>query len=299
MTEKEILQRVSRSFYLTLRLLPRPMRAEASLGYLLARATDTLADSAASDLPRRAEILRAAQASLDAPSIAGYDPAGWTDGLRDAAERCLLSELPALWRRMHAAEEGTRGRLRCVLGHILEGQLIDLERFGADAGPLGDDELQRYIYLVAGSVGEFWTDLCAARLGVFASAPLEVMRHRGRAYGEGLQLVNILRDRAMDAALGRCYVVVSDVPRWRKRASHLLDEGGSWCVAVRPGRLRYASLLPALLGFRTLALSSAADEGALTPRKVSRGEVRRWMWRALPVWASADAVPRLVSAVRT
>jgi farnesyl-diphosphate farnesyltransferase len=299
MTERDILQRVSRSFYLTLRLLPRPMRGEASLGYLLARATDTLADVSPVDPERRAEILRTARASLDQPLPAGYESSAWTAGLRDPAERALLAGLPDLWRRMQESEEGARSRLRCVLGHILEGQIFDLERFRTDSGPLRADELERYIYLVAGSVGEFWTDLSAARPGHFFSEPSEVMRRRGRAYGEGLQLVNILRDRVMDTALGRCYVAAEDVPRWRERARRSLDEGGDYCRAVTIGRLRYASLLPALLAFRTLSLSESAGEEALTPRKISRRELRTWMWRALPVWASASALPRLMAAVRT
>ena len=41
-----ILKSVSRSFYLTIRLLPRALRAPVSLAYLLARATDTIADTA-------------------------------------------------------------------------------------------------------------------------------------------------------------------------------------------------------------------------------------------------------------
>ncbi len=299
MTEQDILRRVARSFYLTLRLLPRSMRAEASLGYLLARATDTLADASTVDPERRVEILRAARASLDQPLFADYNASAWVAGLQDPAERALLAGLPGLWRRMQTGEEGSKSRLHRVLEHILEGQVFDLERFRVDPGPLRADELERYIYLVAGSVGEFWTDLCAARLGQFASASHEVMRRRGRSYGEGLQLVNILRDRVMDTALGRCYVAAADVPRWRKNAVRLLEEGGEYCGAVTIGRLRYASLLPALFGFRTLALTESAGEEALTPRKVSRRELRRWMWRALPVWASATAVPRLLQGVRT
>jgi phytoene/squalene synthetase len=38
-------QSVSRSFYLTIRFLPRPLREPVGLAYLLARATDTIADT--------------------------------------------------------------------------------------------------------------------------------------------------------------------------------------------------------------------------------------------------------------
>ncbi|MCX7887472.1 MAG: squalene/phytoene synthase family protein, partial [Verrucomicrobiae bacterium] len=40
-----LLRGVSRSFYLTLRVLPAAIRPQVSLAYLLARATDTIADT--------------------------------------------------------------------------------------------------------------------------------------------------------------------------------------------------------------------------------------------------------------
>jgi farnesyl-diphosphate farnesyltransferase len=292
MTEREILRRTSRSFDLTIRLLPRAVRGEVALAYLLARATDTLADTSSAPTERRSAILRSARASLEKPAIDGYDATDWQDHQRDPAERRLLALLPELWSRLHA---GSNRLVRDVLGHILEGQMFDLERFGPGSPPLTPDELARYTWLVAGSVGEFWTDLCAARLVDFSRAPLEVMRRRGAHYGQGLQLVNILRDRRMDAALGRVYVTESEVPRWTKQARASLDKGAQYCSDLRSGRLRYATLLPALLGWRTLALCAEQALGLLTPAKVPRHELRQWMRRALPVWWSADRVRALAA----
>jgi farnesyl-diphosphate farnesyltransferase len=185
--------------------------------------------------------------------------------------------------------------VREVLGHIVDGQIFDLERFIPDSPPLTEEELERYTWLVAGSVGEFWTDLCAARLGDFARAPLEIMRRRGARYGQALQLVNILRDRRMDAALGRVYVTEAGVPRWTTQARAWLEEGAEYCADLRSGRLRYATLLPALLGWRTMTLSEEQTPGLLTPAKVPRHEVGRWLRRALPVWWSADRVRPLAA----
>ena len=293
MTEREILRRTSRSFHLTIRLLPRAVRGDVALAYLLARATDTLADTSTAGTDRRLAVLQSARASLDRPAIEGFRPDDWEKHQRDPAERRLLGLLPALWRRLHA--RGDR-LVHVVLGHILEGQIFDLERFGGGQGALAPGELERYTWLVAGSVGEFWTDLCAARLGDFARAPLEAMRARSRHYGQALQLVNILRDRRMDAALGRVYVADGDVLRWTDQARAWLDEGASYCADLRSGRLRYATLLPALLGWRTLSLSRPPAPGLLTPAKIPRHEVHRWMRRALPVWWSARHVPRLAAA---
>jgi len=63
-----LLRDVSRSFYLTLRVLPSRVRAPIGLAYLLARATDTLAD--ASSVPvaaRRAALESLRDRILDEP----------------------------------------------------------------------------------------------------------------------------------------------------------------------------------------------------------------------------------------
>ena len=293
MNEKEILRRTSRSFYLTIRLLPRAVRDDIALAYLLARAMDTMADTATAPEGERRHLLRAARESLGRAEIAGYDAAAWAGRHRDAAERSLLLALPDLWRRMGERDEAARRRMITVMGSILEGQIFDLERFTPEAAPLTGEELERYTYLVAGSVGEFWTDLCAARLPDFSHEPPQVMGARARHYGQGLQVVNILRDRRMDAALGRVYVPPGEVGPWMEQARRWLQDGADYCAALRSGRLRYATLLPALLGWRTLFLTEAQPASVITPAKVPRRELRQWMRRALPVWWSATSVAGL------
>ena len=48
-----LLQSVSRSFYLTLRILPAAVRPQIGLAYLLARTTDTIADTELVSLEQR------------------------------------------------------------------------------------------------------------------------------------------------------------------------------------------------------------------------------------------------------
>ena len=293
MNEQEILRRTSRSFYLTLRLLPSTVRPDVSLGYLLARATDTIADALPVDPEKRVALLKAARASLGKPEIAGYRAADHADARMRRAEQRLLQELPALWRRMHELDAPRRALMVTMIDRILEGQIFDLERFGPDAAPLTDAEIDRYTYLVAGSVGEFWTRLCFRSLPRFCREDSAVMLSRARHYGQALQIVNILRDRRMDAALGRVYIAEHGVARWSAQARRWLGEGAAYCEALRSGRMRYATLLPALLGWRTLALLENHPEGLAAPRKVPRKELRRWMRRALPAWWSPAAVTRL------
>jgi farnesyl-diphosphate farnesyltransferase len=290
MRKKELLRRTSRSFYLTIRLLPRGLRADITLAYLLARATDTIADTSTAPVEQRMKLLSAARSSLRQATIEGYDPQTWIRCQRDPAEVALLERLPHLWATLHACETSVQNLIADLMGHILEGQIFDLMRFDEGAGPLSAEELERYTYLVAGSVGEFWHELSRLKLGAYSTDAPEVMKSRARHYGQALQLVNIIRDRNMDQALGRIYLLSEDLPRAAQQAREWLGEGAEYCAALRSGRLRYATLLPALLGFRTLNLCTAQPLGTLTPVKVPRAEVHRWMFRALPVWWSSASV---------
>jgi farnesyl-diphosphate farnesyltransferase len=72
-------------------------------------------------------------------------------------------------------------------------------------------ELQDYCYIVAGIVGEMLTELFL--LDRPALAPIQAyLRERAATFGEALQLVNILKDSAVDAEEGRRYLP-AEVPR--------------------------------------------------------------------------------------
>ena len=57
--QRQLLRHVSRSFDLSIRLLPQALQAPVAIGYLLARATDTVADTTALPLPERQTLLDA------------------------------------------------------------------------------------------------------------------------------------------------------------------------------------------------------------------------------------------------
>ena len=91
-----LLRDVSRSFYLTLRVLPSRVRTPIGLAYLLARATDTLADASSVpvDVRRRAlESLRdrILDAQAESPQWGAFDV--HSPEVTDA-ERVLLDRTP-------------------------------------------------------------------------------------------------------------------------------------------------------------------------------------------------------------
>ena len=239
-----LLKRVSRSFYLTLRLLPDSVRGPISLGYLLARLTDTEADGAVTD-----------------------------------AERELLGRREELLRWLASSPD--RGEIVEVWTTIQEGQEFDRVRFprGSTIIPLTPEELERYTYLVAGCVGKFWTRICAKRLPGFARRPEHEMTGMGIRFGQGLQLVNILRDRRADLQLGRIYVPDRQVPAGLAQARDHLGDAQRYVAAIRPLRLRAACALPLLLARETLDLVERHPDA---PRvKVPRSRVWILLARAL------------------
>ena len=99
--------------------------------------------------------------------------------------------------------------LRCLLV-IISGQRLDIERFGTKSSEIGilesDEELDDYTYRVAGSVGEFWTEISLRRLIGDESLDVERMLRLGIRFGKALQMINILRDIPSDLSIGRCYI---------------------------------------------------------------------------------------------
>lgn len=295
---KNVLREVSRSFYLSLRVLPSGFREPASVGYLLARISDTIADTEAVPEAERVELLAAfcelVKGRGDVETFGKRVEEGFLERQAHEGERVLMENSALCLRWLSELREDRQELIRVLMGHITEGQCWDLERFGgSDVVRLGnDEELERYAYLVAGSVGEFWTDLGFLLDRGYSETPQSELRETGRRYGMGLQLVNILRDVPEDLEKGRCYLpgegsvepeeLLKAMRVWRKRAAGWLGDGLHYAGSVRGARIRFASGLPAMIGLRTLELLDSADWEALVARvKVRRSAVRGCAWQAL------------------
>lgn len=273
------------------------MRGAASLGYLLARTSDTLADASAAPIDAR---LASLDSFLHALSGSGLNPS-WEPvlitGITNVSELDLLQNTGALLAWLERLPEQEASLVREVVEIIISGQKLDIIRFGDACGEQpaslsNDEELEDYTWRVAGCVGAFWTKLGFLTLGErFSKQPPQDLISRAIAYGKGLQLVNILRDMGADLKSGRCYLPVDDSrdtdllmnerARWLERASRHVDEGFPYADALTSRRLRAASVLPAMLARETLELMKNAGTEALRTRvKVPRSHVYLAMFRA-------------------
>jgi farnesyl-diphosphate farnesyltransferase len=298
----KILRQVSRSFYLSIFILPRKLRDPVSLGYLLARASDTIADTTQIPIELRIEKLRLLARGIQGEALgdAIVDLSASISPLqKNPSERALIESLQSCLDWLDRSEVLDREGIRAVLEQINRGQILDLERFPNPKQIIALEtaaELDEYTYLVAGSAGEFWTRLCFRHLRKFSPRGETDMLKLGKRYGMGLQLINILRDAGADLRAGRCYfpneelIAAAMEPsqilrepdrfqsiyrRWLDKAEQGIKSGVEYARAIRSHRVRIATALPALIGARTIALLRNAGATALRRHvKISRKEVR-------------------------
>lgn len=301
-----ILKDVSRSFYLTIKILPNAVRVPIGLAYLLARISDTIADAVSIEPHLRLTTLRAFR---DRVQGAGTQRIPWkklATLIDNEAEARLLNHAEEALKLLRRSEIEDRKDIRRTVGIIISGQEFDLVHFEphSETGALKNtspriipletsEEAEEYTYSVAGCVGEFWTNVCRRKL--FPDKKLPISERQWRKYaisfGQGLQWVNILRDMPRDLRNGRCYIPAeklrlfeitpSDLldPKWYPKfkplyhqylehAFHQLQEGWAYTTAIpfRQARIRIACALPLLIGAHTL--KKLATENPLDPEFV-------------------------------
>jgi len=235
-----LLKRVSRSFYLSLQVLPRPVRAQLKAAYLVARAADTIADTRILPAPRRLELLSALRSAVGERGdrgpltgvLAGVLPGVATADLGSPSERELLERIDAVLDSLQPFDDADRARAEKVLGTLITGMERDLTRF-PNAQP--DDpppvpvalptlaDLDEHTYYAAGCVGEYWTLMCAAHVPGLERLSRPDLVARGVRLGKALQMVNVLRDIPSDLREGRCYLPADMLARFELRPNDLTD----------------------------------------------------------------------------
>jgi farnesyl-diphosphate farnesyltransferase len=207
----ELLERTSRTFAVAIPFLPDPLRGEVTTAYLLLRIADTFEDATRwsraerlSALERFAECVatrnvRAAEDVL--PQWLANPPCEHAGYLE------LLQKTPAV---LESVARVSPDRRDIVVRHALRAikGMADFVGRGTERGELrlrDLPDLQQYCYVVAGIVGELLTDLFLDTWPSLNAARATLENH-ARAFGEGLQLVNILKDATDDTRDGRYYL---------------------------------------------------------------------------------------------
>tara|TARA_B100001123_G_scaffold139396_1_gene162014 strand:- start:4567 stop:5562 length:996 start_codon:yes stop_codon:yes gene_type:complete len=306
-----ILRDVSRAFYLTLRVLPGEVRQSIGLLYLLARTTDTIADTNIIPAEKRILKLRQFRDRVRSEGAPMPDFSNLVREQKNNGEKTLLLHCPEIITLLEKTHAFDRGQIQLTLETITRGQEQDLVRFG-DGRKLKalqtPNELDDYTYHVAGCVGEFWTHLtrryCFPKTNLNDSQFLELAIR----FGKALQLVNILRDLPGDLQQGRCYLPETELDKVKLKPQDLKNPenwsklqpvyiplrqmaeehlAAAWqytlMIPYEHYRLRLACAWPILMGKRTLKLLDSAnplDQASIL--KISRSDVRGIIWST--VW---------------
>ena len=209
---EDLLLKTSRTFALSIPHLSEPTRREVTLAYLLFRIADTFEDAA--DWPREKRIAALGEFSalLDGPERRTEIVTAarrWRDEVpcAQAGYRDLLAEIPYVLECFFALSPEAVRLIRHHTRRTISGMAGYVAR-GTDRGELtlvDLDDLRAYCYVVAGIVGELLTELFVLGQPALASVAGD-LRKRAPFYGEGLQLVNILKDSTADALEGRRYL---------------------------------------------------------------------------------------------
>lgn len=260
MSLEDLLVRTSRTFAIAIPLLPDGLRAEVGLAYLLFRIADTLEDGELWNPHQRAQAL------ADFAMLLSREPCAF-DWITDppTTNADYLELLARVQEVIGALGMMSAKKREIVVEHVVRTARGMREWTLRNHNVRTLDDLQQYCYVVAGIVGEMLTELFEPKRKpeLLALAP---------AFGEGLQLVNILKDRAGDEMEGR-KLLPQSVPLIEvfRQARRDLD-GAERYIALLEGEhpgVRAFCTLPVRLARATLDRVEEQGPGA----KLSREEV--------------------------
>ncbi len=326
----KLLDTTSRSFYPTLKYLPKKTRGQIGLLYLLARVADTIADSKHGETTVLLDALRTYNDVVQSGKGELPDVEQLAEMQDNPHEAALLRNIPDVIEGLNEYSMEDRQRMLECLDIIVHGQLLDLERFGPanEGGNISalanDTELDDYTFRVAGCVGVFWTKMSLAHLMELSPDDEELFMERGIRFGKALQMINILRDIPEDLRFGRCYIPADMLEQHGLKPEDLLDDSN--LEAFRPlydayldltnehleaatayiqmipetqFRLKASCMLPVLVGQRTVTLLRTGNILNSEERiKVTRDEMKTYARKLLRALLIPGGVRRLLEKNR-
>ncbi|MFO0555759.1 MAG: hydroxymethylglutaryl-CoA reductase, degradative [Polyangiaceae bacterium] len=221
----ELLPGVSRTFALSIQALPDSLQAAICVSYLLCRVVDTVEDDRSKKPSERAQLFDAFDRALETSSRGDVTAGATFEALaigaklgQSVAEQRLCGGAGAVFRTFARLPAEQRTAILPSVAEMSRGMRAYSERADAQNGlRLKDvEDLEKYCYYVAGTVGELLTALFGLTYPIDETQRKE-LEARSIPFGLGLQLVNILKDVAEDAVRGDCFLPV------KQAAQHGID----------------------------------------------------------------------------
>jgi len=221
---KTILKKVSRTLYLSLNVLPEPVRTSMCLGYLLCRTLDTVVDTPGIPAAEKSAVLALAR-GLDKPE----NSAALLARLRSLSaqpaaqgERELLLKFGKILDIYSSFPSGDKKLISALLQGVSSGMEMDVRTFsGGLAAFKTGQELELYCARIGGAPGVFWARLYRETIRRSKSVS-SLSEKDAEMIGSALQMINILKDMAADLREGRCYLPQDDLDSKNMKPADLL-----------------------------------------------------------------------------
>ena len=212
---RDILPAVSRTFSISIRLLPGELGAAIRCAYLICRIADTIedertfsADEKASLFDALAVILSERDSSVILSEAKDRFPS--RDPLlhlvesasrltSSPADRRLVENARLVVVAYRALPSVTRGHVRRWTTEMIAGMRKFVLAYPHGVRIQSLEEYKEYCYYVAGTVGYLVTDLWHEHSPSIGKHRYALLRERCQGFAEALQTVNILKDVAKDA----------------------------------------------------------------------------------------------------
>lgn len=270
----DLLEQTSRTFALSIPFLPADLQRSVTVAYLLFRIADTIEDEFQGSIQERATALGVIADGFTASSHVMSEQVSELlsdlPPLENSNYAGLLNSIPAVLDEFHRLDITHRKIIAEHLSRTARGMAHFL---GRDLSGEGVDDLRAYCYIVAGIVGEMCSALFVAYQPELTTVHAR-LQDGSATFGEGLQLVNIIRDAADDLHAGRCYL-----PECVNRTQLVaLAREDLQTAAAYIETLEHASAHPGIVAFNTFnaalanhTLRAIEQDGA--GAKVSRQHV--------------------------
>jgi farnesyl-diphosphate farnesyltransferase len=199
----QILPRVSRTFALCIPLLPSDLDYATLIAYLVCRVADTIEDAVSLTPDRKAALLGAwASALEDAGSGEGLVGTVFPTPAGD--DERLVNDADVVLREFRRLPPSHRDAVRPWVREMCTGMAEFVRRPPGGLGTVED--LDRYTYYVAGTVGHLLTRLFRLHDPRPAEGRYQRLEALATSFGRGLQLTNIIKDVADDRRRGFSFI---------------------------------------------------------------------------------------------
>ena len=307
-----ILTKVSRTFAPTIRMLPKNLYIPVTVAYLLCRIADTVEDESNLSKEKKEELLLVyadifKQDEIKSKELFLRAVSAIPDHSVDISLLKNLDRVLAVYKTFHI-------EVRKMIATWVIEMSLGMKKYAQSSKKREKQflnsmkELDEYTYYVAGTVGHLLTSLFtyfSKKITPAVSKKLEVF---SESFGKGLQMVNIIRDMAVDLKRGQSYIPDEILRKYELTRQSIFDVQNSenaellfdeliqttvnhldkalvYVVNIPKdeARIRIFCLLPLFWAMQTLRLiqENSLNLLYLDKIKVSRGVIRKEFYKTL------------------